>query len=74
MAMLPEVRQVIPQTEQFPCRWQTVIFRNYRMVSAERIALVLGCKPEIIHKEAARLGLRAGEHDPRWMAEGYSLS
>ena len=38
MALLPEVRQVVPQEEQFPCRWQTVIFRNYRMVPAERIA------------------------------------
>ena len=71
MSLLPEIRQVKPQTEQFACRWQTVIFRNYRMVPAERIAFVLGCTSEVIHREAARLGLRAGEHDPRWLTEGY---
>ena len=71
MALLPEVRQVVPQEEQFPCRWQTVIFRNYCMVPAERIARVLACTAEDVHREAARLGLRAGEHDPRWLTEGY---
>lgn len=69
--MLPEVKQVIPQVDQFPARWQTVIFRNYRMAPAEHIARVLGCAVEDVHREAARLGLRAGEHDPRWLTKGY---
>ena len=69
--MLPEIRKIIPLLEQFPTAWQTVIFRNYRMVPTEHIARVLDCTVEDIQREAARLGLRAGEHDSRWMTEGY---
>ena len=69
--MLPPIRQVIPQLESFPTHWQTMLFRNYRMVPADRIARVLNCSEEQVHTEALRMGLRRGEADPRWLTEGY---
>ena len=69
--MLPPIKQVVPQWEIFPTRWQTVIFRNYRMIPTARLASVLSCSEEQVHIEAERLGLRHGEADPRWLTEGY---
>lgn len=69
--MLPPIKQVVPQWEIFPTRWQTVIFRNYRMIPTARLASVLSCSEGQVHIEAERLGLRHGEADPRWLTEGY---
>ena len=69
--MLPPIKQVIPQLESLPTHWQTAILRNYRLVPTERIARVLACTEEQVHKEAERMGLRRGEADPRWLTEGY---
>lgn len=69
--MLLPIKQVIPQLESFPTHWQTMIFRNYRMVSADRIAQVLSCTEEQVHIEAQRMGLARGEADPKWLSEGY---
>lgn len=69
--MLPQIKQVVPQLESLPTHWQTAILRNYRFVPATRLAQVLGCTEEQIHQEAARMGLRRGEADPRWLTDGY---
>ncbi len=60
-----------PERNNLPTRWQTVIFRNYRMVPAERIAMVLECTVDDVEREAARLGLRTAAADPVWMKRGY---
>ena len=69
--MLPPIKQVVMQPEPMPTYWQTMIFRNYRMVPASRIAQVLQCTEEQVHLEAERMGLRRGAEDSRWLTEGY---
>ncbi len=70
--MLPVINpEMTPERNNLPTRWQTVIFRNYRMVPAERIAMVLECTVEDVEREAARLGLRTGEADPIWEKRGH---
>ncbi|MBQ8395062.1 MAG: hypothetical protein IJX49_05760, partial [Clostridia bacterium] len=69
--MLPEVRKVKLPKSNFPTNWQTVIFRNYGLVSTDKIAKVLGCDEETVRTEAARLGLGGAQYDPNWEARGY---
>lgn len=69
--MLPEIKQLTPERNNFPTRWQAVIFRNYRMVSDEVLARVLECTADDIRREAVRLGLREGAHDPEMCRRGY---
>lgn len=69
--MLPEVKSVPLPPDDFPCRWQTVIFRNFGMVPAEHLARVLNCTADDIDREARRLGLRPREYDPAWLTRGY---
>ena len=69
--MLPKLSQdLTPERLNFPTRWQAVVFRNYRMISAERIAMVLECTVEDVEREAVRMGLRKGEYNPEWMTRG----
>ena len=58
MIMLPKIDQVLLPPDDFPCRWQTVIFRNYGMVPHEHLAQVLDTDTAVIEREALRLGLR----------------
>lgn len=69
--MLPEIKATTPEKKNFPQLWQTVIFRNYRMAPSENIAKVLGCTIDDVEREAARLGLRTGAADPKWLTRGY---
>ncbi len=70
--MLPRINpEMTPERNNMPTRWQTVIFRNYRMVPAERIANVLECGVEVVEREAARLGLRPGEGNMDWIEKGF---
>ncbi|MBQ8552428.1 MAG: hypothetical protein IJ428_07050 [Clostridia bacterium] len=69
--MLPEIKKVTPERNNFPTRWQTVIFRNYRMAPTANIAKVLGCTSAEVEREALRMGLRAGTIDPAWLTKGY---
>ncbi len=70
--MLPAINpEMTPERNNLPTRWQTVIFRNYRMVPAENIAKVLECTVEDVEREAARLGLRQGAADPVWFRRGH---
>ena len=70
--MLPVIKpEWTPERNNLPTRWQTVIFRNYRMIPAENIAKVLECTVEDVEREAARLGLRKGAADPVWFERGH---
>lgn len=69
--MLPEIKKIKLERENFPTRWQTVIYRNYRRVPSENIAKVLSCTASDVEREAARLGLRTGNYDPAWLERGY---
>ena len=70
--MLPKINpEMTPERNNLPTRWQTVIFRNYRMVPSENIAKVLECTVEDVEREAKRLGLCAGVADPVWFERGH---
>ena len=69
--MLPIVKKVPLQKEIFPHTWQTVIFRNYGLVSIDKIAKTLRCSEEIVKAEAKRMGLSAVQFDGRWEKRGF---
>ena len=46
--MLPEIKSVKLNIQNFPTKWQTVIFRNYDYVSLDKIAKVLGCSEKTV--------------------------
>ena len=69
--MLPEVKKVKLPIDNFPTKWQTVIFRNYGYVSTNKIASVLGCNEAVIKREAERMGLCKVEYNGIWEKKGY---
>lgn len=69
--MLPVEKEVRLFEDNFPTKWQTVIFRNYGFVPTERIASVLNCSKERVVLEANRLGLGGVECDEKWEKSGY---
>lgn len=69
--MLPEIKRVPLQKEIFPTSWQTVIFRNYGLVSTDKIAKVLRCDENTVQVEANRMGLSAVSYDERWEKRGF---
>ena len=69
--MLPEIKNLVLPDDNFPTKWQTVIFRNYGLVSNERIAKVIGCDAETVKTEAARLGIESTVFNPNWEKSGY---
>lgn len=69
--MLPEIRKQKGEPQNFPTRWQSVLFRNYGYVSTDKIAAVLGCSEERVQIEAARLGLGEENYNPDWEKKGY---
>lgn len=68
--MLPAVKKVPLSQEVFPKKWQTVIFRNYGLVSDEKIAKTIGMDAFTLHQEAKRLGLNVS-YNPQWEKRGY---
>ncbi len=54
-----------------PTVWQTVLLRLYGLVSAERLASVLSTTPQIIEREARRLGIERIVYQPVWEEKGY---
>ncbi|GHV00424.1 hypothetical protein FACS1894211_07690 [Clostridia bacterium] len=68
--LLPE-RESKYSDSSLPAAWQTVILRNYGMVSAETLAKVLKTDVPTVHAEAGRLGLKRAGHDPVWLTHGY---
>lgn len=69
--MLPEIKKVPLPKSVFPQNWQTVIFRNYGIVSLDKIAKVLECDEATVVKEASRMGLNEVVYDPRWEIKGF---
>ena len=68
--MLPAIKKVKIENN-FPSKWQTVIFRNYGYVALGNLAKVLGCSEETVKQEAARLGLDGVEYASEWQEKGY---
>ena len=56
----------------FPSRWQHFIWRNWMLVPAERLAMVLGTDTVTVQKAAEAMGLDPdGKSDPQWLTKGY---
>ena len=69
--MLPLVKKVKLSKSVFPATWQTVIFRNYGIVSVDKLAKTLSCSEERVQQEAERLGLIGEKYNPVWEKRGY---
>ena len=69
--MLPLVKKAKLPKNVFPTAWQSVIFRNYGLVSVDKIAKTLSCSEETVVREAERLGLVGVEYDSAWEERGY---
>jgi len=56
----------------FPTVYQCVIFRNWGLVPADRIASVIGTDEKTVRTAAAEMGLDPNESvNPDWMTKGY---
>lgn len=69
--MFLEEREVTPLPYFTPKKWQTLLLRNYGIVSAKRIASVLRTDEETVEREAERLGISEIVYDPKWKKYGY---
>ena len=69
--MLPEIKKVKQLDVFTPAIWQTVILRNYGIVSTVRIAHVLGTDKDVIEFEAKRLGIEKIIYNKKWEKQGY---
>lgn len=69
--MLPLIKKVKMPNDNFPTKWQAVIFRNYGLVSVDKIAKTLGCDIATVEREAVRLGLGNITYDGDWEKRGY---
>ncbi len=57
----------------FPARWQAVVWRNWGLIPAERLARVLCAPLATVQAAAAEMGLPTPAPDPGyWPARGYS--
>ena len=70
-SMLPIIKEVKMPNDNFPTKWQAVIFRNYGLVSTDKIAKTLGCDVATVERESARLGLKNVAYDENWEKRGY---
>ena len=68
---LPDVGRAAILPEYFPTAMQSFIFRNWEMVSKEKIAQVLETTVENVEKEAARMGLGEQGDTGIWAEKGY---
>lgn len=69
--MLLPIKKVPLPKEVFPHTWQTVIFRNYGLISTEKIAKTLECDEATVELEAKRMGLGGAQFDGRWERRGF---
>lgn len=70
--MLPKIDKTLPPLPTFtPQKWQTVILRNYGLVSSKTLASVLKTSEQTIINEAKRLGLEKIKFNPDWKKLGY---
>ena len=69
--MLPKIEKLKLCKNNFPTRWQEVLYRNYGFVPDENLCRVLKMTASELNAEAARLGLGAIKYNPEWMKSGY---
>ncbi len=69
--MLPKTEKLKLLKNNFPTRWQEVLYRNYGFVPDENLCRVLDMTISELKAEAARLGLEGIEYNPEWMKSGY---
>ena len=69
--MAIDIRSAVMPVDNFPTRWQAVIFRNYGMLTNERIGKVLGCDAATVEAEAIRLGISNTPYQKEWEKSGY---
>ena len=55
----------------FPTRWQQVLFRNYGKVPARILARLLGMDTQTLTEEAKKMGLGGVSEDETWIRKGY---
>lgn len=69
---LPPIQKIEPlPLNHFPTRMQTVIFRMWETVAAQRIAEVLGMTVDAVRKVADDMGLPPQKHLEEWQTKGY---
>ena len=68
---LPDIEQKTLACAHFPTAMQAFIFRNWPMVSQERLAQVLGTSAEKVACEARRMGLGEQGDTSVWSEKGY---
>lgn len=68
---LPNTEQKTLACAHFPTAMQAFIFRNWPMVSQERLAQVLGTSAEKVACEARRMGLGEQGDTSVWLEKGY---
>ena len=69
--MSMEIKKSVMPDLNFPTKWQAVIFRNYGMLTNERIGSVLHCDAETVEREAKRLGIGNTPFSFLWEKNGY---
>ena len=69
--MLPTIKNVKRLDLFTPTAWQTVLLRNFGLVSDQKLAEVLRTDAETVRREASRLGIERIKYDPNWKKLGY---
>ena len=68
---LPKIGQAAIPFPHFPTIQQAFIFRAFEFAKPERIAKILGTTPEVVLREAARMGLTQPCTSDIWLEKGY---
>ena len=70
---LPEILpQTLPDPAWFPTKAQCFVYRNWGLVTPERMAEVLETDAETVRQMACDMGLDpAPDVDPAWLTQGY---
>ena len=69
--MLPIIKNVKRLDIFTPAAWQTVLLRNFGLVTDQKLADVLGTDEKTVRYEAERLGISGIQYDPNWKRLGY---
>lgn len=68
---LPPLKKIDYSLNHFPSDWQAVIFRNWKLVPAQRLAKILCTDEQTVIKEALKLGLENSEYNEDWLSKGF---
>ena len=69
--LLPPINAIKQDFPHFPTPMQAVIFRNWEIVSKEKIAECLECCVSDIEKQARKMGLGPQKNTEIWQGRGY---